>query len=78
MGKVKNYAMDLEDRFWENAYHLVGLHDTYHEFEDDLIGGYQHLLNIQDMDQLETIKMMLREIYMSDWNINVGETHGNA
>ena len=77
MGKVKDYAMDQEDRFWEIVYQSVDGYNNYYEFENDMM-GHGDLLMITDLDTLETTKMMLREIYESDKTLNGWGTHGNA
>ena len=44
MGRVKAMAMENEEKFWTKAESLLGEHESYADYENDLYTNYQDLV----------------------------------
>lgn len=56
MGRMKDYAMELEDQFWEIAGEQVSEHETFLAYVDYLMANhYENIMHLEEEDVMHEL-----------------------
>jgi len=62
MGRMKHYAMELEDQFWEIAGEQVSEHDTFDAYVEYLMANnYENIMHLEEENVMHELNEFWNE-----------------